>query len=209
MLLELINVNHSYENFKMKNICLEIEEGELIGITGRNGSGKTTLLKIISGIISNENVYVKGNRITKNNLSSISYMDSNAFFYELLTVDEMIDFVKHIYNNLYDERINLWIKQIGLDRYKDELIKNLSLGNRQKLALILALINKPKLILLDEPFNGIDATSVNVIISILKKLVDEKRTIIITTHVGSILNRLCTRLIELEEGSIIADKEII
>lgn len=209
MLLELINVNHSYENFKMKNIYLKLEEGELIGITGRNGSGKTTLLKIISGIISNENVYLEGNKITKNNLSSISYMDSNAFFYELLTVDEMIDFVKHIYNNLYDERINLWIEQIGLIRYKDELIKNLSLGNRQKLALILTLINKPKLILLDEPFNGIDATSVNIIIDILKKLVDEKRTVIITTHVGSILNRLCTRLIELEEGSIVADKEII
>ncbi|MGO5066909.1 ATP-binding cassette domain-containing protein [Clostridium sp. LCP25S3_F8] len=209
MILELINVNHSYKSFNIKNIFLKIGKGELIGVIGKNGSGKTTLLKIVSGIISNENVYVDGNKITKNNLSSISYMDSNAFFYELLTVNEMIDFIKHIYNNLYDKRINLWIEQIGLNKYKNELIKNLSLGNRQKLALILTLINKPKLILLDEPFNGIDATSVDTIINILKKLVDEKKTVIITTHVRSILNGLCTRLIELDEGSIIEDNIVI
>ncbi|MCG4731989.1 ATP-binding cassette domain-containing protein, partial [Phocaeicola vulgatus] len=76
--------------------------------------------------------------------------DSNAFFYELLTVNEMIDFVKYIYKESIDNRIFLWMQKIGLNQYQDELIKNLSLGNRQKLSFILTLINNPKLILLDE-----------------------------------------------------------
>ena len=127
MMLELKNLSHNYKNFNLENISLKIEESELIGITGRNGCGKTTLLKIISGIIINENVFIDGSKLTKNNSSSISYMDSSPFFYELLSVAEMIDFVKSIYNNLFDERINSWIDQIGLNRYKNELIKNLSL----------------------------------------------------------------------------------
>ncbi|MBU3114776.1 ATP-binding cassette domain-containing protein [Clostridium lacusfryxellense] len=209
MMFELKNVNHSYKNFNIKNISLKIEEGELIGIVGSNGSGKTTLLKIMAGIINNENVYNEGKKITKNKLFKISYMDSNAFFYELLTVNEMLDFVKHIYNNSCDERMDSWIEQIGLNRYKNELIKNLSLGNRQKLALMLTLLNRPTLILLDEPFNGIDEASVDILINILKKLVMEKRTVIITTHVKNVLNGLCTRLVELNEGSVISDNVVI
>lgn len=207
-MLELKDVNHNYGNFKIKNISLKINKCELIGIVGKNGSGKTTLLKIIAGIIKSENVYMNGDEITIKKLSDISYMDSNAFFYELLTVNEMIDFVKYIYKESIDNRIFLWMKKIGLNQYQDELIKNLSLGNRQKLSFILTLINNPKLILLDEPFNGVDESSVNIIINILKKLVDEKRTVLITTHVGSILDGLCTRIIELDAGVIVSDNII-
>lgn len=209
MIIELKDVSHNYKNFRMERIFLKIDEGQLIGIIGKNGSGKTTLLKIISGIIFNENVYIQGEKITKDNLSCVAYMDCDSYFYELLTVNEMIDFVQNIYNYMTDLRISLWMKDIGLSIYANELIKNLSLGNRQKLALILTLINKPKIILLDEPFNGIDGPSIDIIINILKELVKEKRTVIITTHIGSIINRLCTRLIELEEGSIIKDKIVI
>ncbi|MEF3399325.1 ABC transporter ATP-binding protein [Listeria monocytogenes] len=207
-MLELKDVNHNYGNFKIKNISLKINKCELIGIVGKNGSGKTTLLKIIAGIIKSENVYMNGDEITIKKLSDISYMDSNAFFYELLTVNEMIDFVKYIYKESIDNRIFLWMQKIGLSQYQDELIKNLSLGNRQKLSFILTLINNPKLILLDEPFNGVDESSVNIIINILKKLVDEKRTVLITTHVGSILDGLCTRIIELDAGVIVSDNII-
>ena len=72
MIIELKDVSHNYKNFRMERIFLKIDEGQLIGIIGKNGSGKTTLLKIISGIIFNENVYIQGEKITKDNLSCVA-----------------------------------------------------------------------------------------------------------------------------------------
>ncbi len=205
MTIELINVNHNYENFQIKDMCLRIKEGELIGIVGNNGSGKTTLLKIISGILKNDNVYIDGEKIKPKDFSIISYMDSSPFFYELLKVNEKIDLLKTIYGNQYEKRVDLWIEELGLKQYENELIKNLSLGNRQKLAIIMSLINKPRFILLDEPFNGIDKASVKKITDILCCLVKEQRTIVLTTHINNMLDKLCTRLITLHEGKIIND----
>lgn len=209
MIITLDNVNHSFTNFKLNDINLTIEQGEFIGLKGENGSGKSTLMKIIAGILKSDNIYIDGNKLNSDDFRFISYMDSSPFFYELLSVYEMIDFKRNIVYSDFDERIFEWSYLLGLEKYKNEIIRNLSLGNRQKLSLILTLIGSPKFILLDEPFNGMDSEAVNVVIKLLFELVLEKRTVVITTHNNFKIDKLYTREIILNEGKIIQNKILI
>ncbi|GFZ34045.1 ABC transporter ATP-binding protein [Clostridium zeae] len=205
MNLKIKKLNFNYDNFSIKDINLSVESSDILGITGLNGSGKTTLLKIIAGILPSDGVFINEEPLSVKNRHVISYMESDTFLYELLTFDEMLYLVMSIcsvnkgQSLAIDEIINI----LNLNKYRNTLIKELSLGTRQKLSFLLSIVDDPQILLLDEPFNGIDNESIDLIVDILKGMVKEKKKIIIlTSHNIELVNNLCNKQIVIEDGNI-------
>ncbi|MBL7915552.1 MAG: ATP-binding cassette domain-containing protein [Bacteroidia bacterium] len=175
----------------------ELQEGLIHGLVGLNGSGKTTLLQSMSGILKPQagSLNFRGEKFTPQN---ISMLETEPYFYKGITGVEYL----HLFKSPGNTR---FIAQEWLDLFSvpgDELIDNYSTGMRKKLALIgICKLSRP-VILLDEPFNGLDLESSRILTSVLKKLVSKGHTIIITSHILETLTGLCTYIHYLRNGVI-------
>lgn len=206
----IVKVNNLVKNFKnesvLNGINYEFVSGNIYGILGRNGSGKSVLLKIISGLYKQDDGLVL--------YDEVNYQDGNDFpkdvgisiedpsFLNDLTGYENLELLASIQNKISKEDINKVLDIVNLTEEKDKKYKKYSLGMKQKLSLAQAFMEKPKVILLDEPFNGIDRVSVDKIKSYLLDLKKEDVLIIITTHIKDDIIGLCDIILELEDGKI-------
>jgi ABC-type multidrug transport system, ATPase component len=206
--IEIVNLNKRFnENFALKNINLQIFEGEILGLLGPNGSGKSTLLKLILGMIKPDSgrITVYGYDSVKDSLKirKISgYVPEDVRLYEFLTGIEYLEFICKIYeidntNLIYD-----YLKIFEIYDKKDEMIASYSLGMKRKIAIIAALIHKPKLLLLDEPLNGLDPKSARIFKDIILNL-KKTSTIIFSTHILEIAQAICDKIAILDKGQLI------
>jgi ABC-2 type transport system ATP-binding protein len=192
----------------LKNINLQIFEGEILGLLGPNGSGKSTLLKLMLGMLKPDTgkIIVYGYDVTKDalNVRKITgYVPEDPRLYEFLTGMEYLDFICNVFgvndtNLVYD-----YLKIFDIYEKKDEMISSYSLGMKRKLSIIAALIHKPKLLLLDEPLNGLDPKSARIFKDILFEL-KEKTTIIFSTHILEIAQAICDKIVILDKGQIVS-----
>ena len=205
-----VKVNNLIKNFKnesvLNDINYEFVSGNIYGILGRNGSGKSVLLKIISGLYKQDQGKVL--------YDEINYNDGNDFpkdvgisiedpsFLNDLTGYENLELLASIQNKIGKDDINKVLDIVNLTEEKDKKYKKYSLGMKQKLSLAQAFMEKPKVLLLDEPFNGIDRVSVDKIKSYLLSLKKEDVLIIITTHIKDDITGLCDIMLEIEEGKL-------
>lgn len=206
----ILKINGLVKNFKndqvLNDINYEFASGSIYGILGRNGSGKSVLLKIISGLYKQDQGKVL--------YDEINYNDGNDFpkdvgisiedpsFLNDLTGYENLELLASIQNKIGKDEINKILDIVNLTEEKDKKYKKYSLGMKQKLSLAQAFMEKPKVILLDEPFNGIDRVSVDKIKSYLLTLKKEDVLIIITTHIKDDITGLCDVMLELEAGKL-------
>jgi ABC-2 type transport system ATP-binding protein len=192
----------------LKNINLQIFEGEILGLLGPNGSGKSTLLKLMLGMLKPDTgkIIVYGYDVTKDalNVRKITgYVPEDPRLYEFLTGMEYLDFICNVFgvndtNLVYD-----YLKIFDIYEKKDEMISSYSLGMKRKLSIIAALIHKPKLLLLDEPLNGLDPKSARIFKDILFEL-KERTTIIFSTHILEIAQAICDKIVILDKGQIVS-----
>jgi ABC-2 type transport system ATP-binding protein len=207
--VEIIDISKKFNNnFALKNINLQIFEGEILGLLGPNGSGKSTLLKLILGMLKPDTgkIIVYGYDVTKDalNVRKITgYVPEDPRLYEFLTGMEYLDFICNVFgvndtNLVYD-----YLKIFDIYEKKDEMISSYSLGMKRKLSIIAALIHKPKLLLLDEPLNGLDPKSARIFKDILFEL-KEKTTIIFSTHILEIAQAICDKIVILDKGQIVS-----
>jgi ABC-2 type transport system ATP-binding protein len=179
---------------------LTIDENKIIGIIGRNGSGKTVLLKIISGLYFKDTGYIEYNeKYTINNDYGI-LIDSG--FLENETGFENLKNLALLRNKITDNDIIDVIKWVGLDPFDKTKYKNYSIGMKQKLKIAQAVMEKPKVLILDEPFNGLDQKSVDYFRNEIIKLKKEGLTLIITSHYKEDIEKLCDIVYEMNEGKI-------
>lgn len=206
----ILKINGLVKNFKnesvLNDINYEFVSGNIYGILGRNGSGKSVLLKIISGLYKQDQGKVL--------FDEINYNDSNDFpkdvgisiedpsFLNDLTGFDNLELLASIQNKIGKDDINKILDIANLTEEKDKKYKKYSLGMKQKLSLAQAFMENPKVILLDEPFNGIDRISVDKIKNYLIDLKKKDVLIIITTHIKDDIAGLCDVLLELEDGKI-------
>ena len=208
--IQVENVRKSFRNVKaVRGINLKVFPGEFVAVLGPNGAGKTTLVEMIEGVQKPDEGTIlikgkpwKGNESSLNRILGISFQET--WFIEKLTVYETIRVFASFYK-LDDKRSNEIISLIQLEEKKNAYIKNLSGGRRQRLALGIALLNYPEILLLDEPTTGLDPNARHDVWGILLKLKEERNTsLILTTHYMEEAEYLCDRIVIIDNGKILA-----
>ncbi|MEA4840323.1 MAG: ATP-binding cassette domain-containing protein [Bacteroidales bacterium] len=197
-LVELRNVTKYYEDQKvLDNINITIKENDLIGLIGSNGSGKTTLLSILCGLITD----MDGELIKEKNIKIGALIDE-PIFYSHLSAFQNLSLIAQI-KGLKNIDIEYLLEQVALKECKKKKYRDFSLGMRQRLGIAAALINNPEIILLDEPTNGLDPYGIREIREIIYTLHQSGKTVLISSHVLSELEQICTSIILLEKGCIL------
>lgn len=213
--MDRVSFNNVTKEFKnkavLKGVSFNIEAGDIYGLIGENGAGKTTLLKLIVNLLkpTSGNIQVLGKEIKKDSydyLRNIGALIDEPVFYKKLTLYE--NFKVHCeYLGFYDEeKLESILRRVGLHNKKDRKIKELSFGEKQRLAIAYALITEPELLILDEPTNGLDPIAIVELREILLKLNREfNTTIIISSHAINELETLVNKVMFLKNGEIVED----
>lgn len=196
-LVELRNVSKYYGNNKvLDDINIVINKNDLIGLIGANGSGKTTLLSILCGLITD----IDGEQI-KDKSIKIGALIDEPIFYSHLSASQNLALIAQI-KGIKKIDIDYLLGQVSLTEFKKMRYKNFSLGMRQRLGIAAALIDNPDILLLDEPTNGLDPYGIREIREIIYSLHQSGKTLIISSHVLSELEQICTSIILLEKGCL-------
>ncbi|WP_279006423.1 ABC transporter ATP-binding protein [Thomasclavelia cocleata] len=211
-MLKIENLTKSYGSKKaVDNLSLHIESGHIYGFIGHNGAGKTTTLKSIAGIMEFDegNIYIDGKSIKEDSLackSVMAYIPDNPDLYEYLTGVKYLNFIGDIYGVSQSERESR-IKKYGdmfeLTESLGEPISAYSHGMKQKLAVISALIHEPKLIIMDEPFVGLDPKASHLLKGLMRDLCDRGGAIFFSTHVLEVAEKLCDKIAIIKAGKLV------
>ena len=214
-MLKIKGLEKTYPKGKkaVDNIDLSIEKGEIFGFIGHNGAGKTTTIKSVVGILPFDKgeIYIDGKDITKYPIECkkiTAYIPDNPDLYELLTGIQYLNFVCDLYKIEAKERsvlIDEYANMFEISQNLGDLIQSYSHGMKQKLALISALVRKPKLLILDEPFVGLDPKAAFQVKEIMKKMCQEGSSIFFSTHVLEVAEKLCDKVAIIKDGKIVAN----
>ena len=208
--------NRNYEEFfALRDINLNIQEGEIIGILGENGAGKTTLIKLMIGLLYPSSVKITVNKFVPweknhNYLKQVSIVmgQKNQLWWDIPASESFL-LNKHIYNldnQQYDETLNELVEYLDVKDKVNIQVRRLSLGERMKMEIIAALLHKPKIILLDEPTLGLDVISQSKIREFVKHYnAKYKTTFVITSHYTKDIEEMCERVFVLNKGEQIYD----
>ncbi len=209
----ILQVNEVFRHFKevkaVDGISFSVAAGEFVALLGPNGAGKTTTVEMIEGIQKPSKGHISVNGMTwandeKKLHQTISLSLQETRFIDKLTVEETVQLFASFYK-LPSKRVNEVIEIVGLSEKMKSYVVNLSGGQRQKLALAIALLNKAQLLLLDEPTTGLDPTARREIWNILMELKKQRNTsLILTTHYMEEAEYLCDRIIIMDKGKILA-----
>ena len=183
----------------VKNVSFEIEEQTITGIIGRNGCGKTVLLKMLAGLYipTSGSINYHGFEVIKDYgvLIDTGFLDNESGFNNL----KLLAILK---NELNDDQIKEIMNYVKLDPYNKTKYKNYSTGMKQKLKLAQAIMENPQILILDEPFNGLDKESVKFFREKLKELKNAGKSIILTSHYEEDIKALCDKVYEMEDGEL-------
>jgi ABC-2 type transport system ATP-binding protein len=213
IMLEIINYSKKYENGKLAvdNISLTVEKGDLFAFIGHNGAGKSTTIKSVVGILPYEKGEIKINGISvKDNpvecKKMIAYIPDNPDLYESLTGIDYLNFISDVFEVSIDKRKNIIEKYATLFGIKENLnnyIGSYSHGMKQKLAIISALVHEPKLLILDEPFVGLDPIASHAVKEVMKEFCSNGGAIFFSTHVLEVAEKLCNKIAIIKEGKLV------
>ena len=211
-MLKIKRLTKIYQKNKkaVDNITLEIKDGEIFGFIGHNGAGKTTTLKCCVGILNFEEgeITLDGLSIEKDPVDfkkQIAYIPDNPDLYEQLTGIQYLNFISDIYEiNGRNEMIEKYSDIFGIKDVLGNMISSYSHGMKQKLALTSAIIRKPKLLILDEPFVGLDPKASFQVKEIMKEMCKEGTSIFFSTHVLEVAEKICDHVAIIKDGKIVA-----
>lgn len=213
--MKVLQIESLYKNIGkkaiLKDISFNIEEGEIVGFIGPNGSGKTTTMRTITNLIFQDSgkILICGYDILKQRekaLANMSAIVENPGLYEDLSGKDNLEIISKL-NKISKDKMYEMIELVGLKKRINDKVKRYSLGMKQRLGLAICLLKEPKLIILDEPTNGLDPEGVFELRRILIKLSEEKKvSILISSHILMEIEKICDRFIYIKEGEIIDEK---
>lgn len=217
-MLEIRNLTKIYGGAKtaVERLSLNVKVGDIYGFIGHNGAGKTTTIKCIVGICDFEQgeIWVDGKNVKKDSPACkkvIAYIPDNPELYEYLTGIQYLNFVADIYQVSGKERelrIKREAEDFGLYQALGDLISTYSHGMKQKLAIIGALIHEPRLLILDEPFVGLDPEASLILKNKMHTFCERGNAIFFSTHVLEVAEKLCNRIAVISEGHLVAEGEV-
>ena len=205
------NLSKKYKNNRgIEDINLEVDHGDIFGFLGPNGAGKTTAMKIMVGLMKADkgDVKINGYSILNNYdhaMKDVGCIIENVLPYPYLTAYENMKICGRYYREVDDFRINESLEIVGLLQYKNEKIKNYSLGMKQRLGIAMAIVSKPKILILDEPLNGLDVEGMVEIRNLILKLSQEHQTtFFISSHLIHDIELTCNKVGILHHGKLLS-----
>ena len=213
-MLEVKNASYSYGDVKaVNNISFTIEPGEIFGLLGSNGSGKTTTFRMIMGLLEPEAGEVKYfNRIVSySDVNEIGYMIEERSLLQKLTVEKLVQFfggLKDLDKETIDRRLDFWLERFEITDYKKRKVSELSKGNQQKIQFITAIINNPKLLVLDEPFSGLDIINTKMFVEVINDFKAQGSMIVFSSHQIDDVEAFCEKVLVLDKGKAILNGKI-
>ena len=205
-------VTKSYDkNTNIEINDMVINKGEIFGFLGPNGAGKTTTIKMLVGLLKLSSGTIKVNNFDislqpKEAKKMFAYIPDNPNLYEKLTAREFVKFVANLYGmkdcKELDEKIQNLLAKVELAAKADNLIETYSHGMKQKAQIAAALIHSPEILILDEPFVGLDPAGVKIVKNILKEYAENGKTVFISTHILDVVENLCTKIAVIQKGKI-------
>ncbi len=210
-MLKVENVSKYYDDFlAVDNLSFEVNKGEIFGLLGVNGAGKTTTFRMIMGLldISSGNITLDGKKIDYNVTDKIGYLTEERSLLTKLTVKQQCYFIgklKNMEDDKIEKRLNELLKLFNIEEYKDKKIKELSKGNQQKIQFITAILNEPKLLILDEPFSGLDPINIELFKQEISNLSKKGSAIIFSSHRMEHVELFCKKLLILLKGKTVLE----
>jgi len=212
----MIRVERLYKNYGTKvavaNLDLHVEPGEILGFLGPNGAGKSTTVKVLAGLIRPDSgrasvcgfdVLTQPVEVKKR----LGYVPETPALYESLTANEYLELVSclhHLDGKAAGTRRAELLDLFGLTQNGDQRMSEFSKGMKQKVVLASALIHRPEALILDEPLDGLDANTAMVVKELLKKMAAQGKTIMFSSHILDVVERMCTRLVIINHGTYVA-----
>ena len=216
-MLRIDHLSKTYPGGKraVQDLSLHIEPGDIYGFIGHNGAGKTTTLRCVAGIIGFEGgeIHVDGHSVASEPLAckrSMAYVPDNPDLYEYLTGIQYLNFIADVFGVPESERTAAFRKygdMFGITENLGDLISSYSHGMKQKLTLIAALCHSPRLLVLDEPFVGLDPLASHMLKDVMHELCASGGAIFFSTHVLDVAEKLCNKVAIIREGKLVASGE--
>ena len=211
----MLRIEHLTKTFGDKvavdDLTLHIQPGEIYGFIGHNGAGKTTTLKAVAGIMNFDagEIFINGKSVKAQPVECkkvLAYIPDNPDLYEFMTGIQYLNFIADIFGvdaDVRAERIHRYADTFNLEKSLANPISSYSHGMKQKLAVISALIHEPKLILMDEPFVGLDPMASHTLKEIMRDICDDGGAIFFSTHVLEVAEKLCDKVAIIKNGRLI------
>ena len=213
-MLKVEHVTKYYDNFRAVNdLSFEVKEGEIFGLLGVNGAGKTTTFRMIMGLLDKTegNITLNGKKIDYSVSDEIGFLTEERSLLPSKTVLEQAIFygvLKGLTEKEIEERLDKYLDEFGITDYKNKKIKELSKGNQQKIQFIISIIHEPKLLILDEPFSGLDPINVEMFKKEILRLKKKGTMIIFSSHMMEHIEYFCDSLIILVKGNTVLEGKL-
>ena len=208
-MLKLKNVTKYYgDNKAVDNLSFDVRPGEIFGLLGANGAGKTTTFRMIMNLLdpTEGEITLDGKKIDYNITDKIGFLTEERSLLLKLTVKELMIYyatLKSMKKSDIEKELKKWLKKFNIEEYENKKIKELSKGNKQKIQFISAVIHKPKLLILDEPFSGLDPINVDMFIDAINEIKKQGTMIIFSSHQMNNVELFCEKLLILNKGKTI------
>ena len=211
-MINIKNVTKKYGNkVAVKDASFEVNDGEIFAFIGHNGAGKTTLIKAIVGIheFDEGDILINGKSVKTDSVAckkEIAYVPDNPELYENMKAIDFINFICDMYEvpmNKREKNIKKYAEMFEIDGNLNDTIDSFSHGMKQKIALISALAHDPKILIMDEPFVGLDPKAVFDIKKVMNEMTKEGKTIFFSTHILDVAEKLCSRVAIIKNGKIV------
>jgi ABC-2 type transport system ATP-binding protein len=213
-MLKLENIVKTYNNFTaVDNVSFEIPEGKIFGMLGPNGAGKTSTIRIITSITKQDsgNVYLRGEKLSSALAMQIGYMPEERGLYKKMKVGEQLmyfarlrDFTKIV----AEQKIDYWLNKLDIQNWRNKTIEELSKGMQQKVQFVATVLHEPTLLILDEPFSGLDPINAEIIKNEIFELQQKGTTIIFSTHRMENVEEICEDIFLINNGKIILEGNV-
>ena len=213
-MLELNNLIKQYDGIKaVDNIELKIEKGDIFGFLGPNGAGKTTTIRMIMGIIEPDSgtILLNQKNISENGRGKLGYLPEDRGLYQKQKLEETINYfasLRGLSKIKAIDQTHYWLERFELYEQRNRRIEELSKGNQQKIQFILSLIHDPSLLILDEPFTGLDPLNQVLLKEIIQEKSKEGKTILFSTHQMEQVERICNNICLINKGKIILNGKL-
>lgn len=213
-MLEVKNARMLYGDLvAVDSLSFTIKPGDIFGLLGTNGAGKTTTFRMIMGLLepTQGEVLYNGEKVGYHNVNEIGYMIEERSLLTKITVKELMLYfgqLKDMEPKIILERLDYWLERFDIVDYKNKKIKELSKGNQQKIQFISAIINNPKLLVLDEPFSGLDPINTELFVEVIRDFQKNGSMVVFSSHQLDHVESFCEELIVLEKGKAIIEGRI-
>lgn len=213
--IEVQNISKSYQNrYAVNHIDFEIESGKIFGLLGPNGSGKTTLIRMITGILIPDSgrVMIHGRETNLvNNAQFIGYMPEERGLYKKMKAEEQAIYLGQLKGLSYieaKEKVNYWFSRLEMNDWRNKKVEEVSKGMAQKLQFVCTVLHEPSIIILDEPFSGLDPLNADIIKNEISNLARQGATIVFSTHRMEQVEEICEHILLINNGLKLLDDTV-